>query len=106
SVFVHIGVWYDRFVIIVPYLAHYYEPCKVLNYHIGITEAAILLGNFGWFFICILQSLRFLPGLSIAEIKEILPPPMSRQQPEHVEHDERERLVEVLPTGYKEFERR
>ena len=69
-------MWYERFVIIVPSLAHSYEPWKFMNYHMGFTEARILLGSFGWFFMWFLLFLRFLPGLSMAEIKEILPPPM------------------------------
>jgi hypothetical protein len=39
SIFVNIGMWYERFVIIVPSLAHSYEPWKFLNYHMGWTEA-------------------------------------------------------------------
>lgn len=106
SIFVNIGMWYERFVIIVPSLAHSYEPWKFLNYHMGFTEAAILLGSFGWFFMWLLLFLRFLPTLSIAEIKEILPPPMRGHSAGHHALDSGERLVEELPTGYKEFERR
>jgi Ni/Fe-hydrogenase subunit HybB-like protein len=106
SIFVNIGMWYERFVIIVPSLAHSYEPWRFLNYHMSYSEAAILIGSFGWFFMWMLLFLRFLPALSIAEIKEILPPPL-RRHPEHqLAEDERERVVEELPTGYKEFERR
>jgi hypothetical protein len=50
--------------------------------------------------------LRFLPTLSIAEIKEILPPPMKHHAEHKLAASERERMVEELPTGYKEFERR
>src|SRR5690606_13949097 len=106
SIIVNIGMWYERFVIIVPSLAHSYEPWKFLNYHMGVTEAMILMGSFGWFFMWFLLFMRFLPSISIAEIKEILPPPMSRRAHEHAVHDQQQRLVEELPTGYKEFERR
>jgi Ni/Fe-hydrogenase subunit HybB-like protein len=106
SILVNIGMWWERFVIIVPSLAHSYEPWKWLNYHMGITEAVILMGSFGWFFMWFLLFLRFLPGLSIAEIKEVLPPPMKHHAAEKIAHEERERVVEELPTGYKEFERR
>jgi hypothetical protein len=106
SIFVNIGMWYERFVIIVPSLAHSYEPWKFLNYHMSYTEAAILLGSFGWFFMWFLLFLRFLPGLSIAEIKEILPPPVKHHAAHKLAESERERVVEELPTGYKEYERR
>ena len=104
SIFVNIGMWYERYVIIVPSLAHSYEPWKFMNYHMSWTEAAILMGSFGWFFMWFLLFLRFLPGLSIAEIKEVLPPPERHHH--DVAEDEAMKLVEELPTGYKEYERR
>jgi molybdopterin-containing oxidoreductase family membrane subunit len=66
------------------------------------VEASILLGSFGWFFMWFLLFLRYLPGLSIAEIKEVLPPPMRRHDPaEHVAKvDASGTQVEVYPTGY------
>ncbi|MEX2582192.1 MAG: NrfD/PsrC family molybdoenzyme membrane anchor subunit [Gemmatimonadota bacterium] len=106
SIFVNIGMWYERFVIIVPSLAHSYEPWRFLNYHMSYSEAAILIGSFGWFFMWMLLFLRFLPALSIAEIKEILPPPLKRHPEHQLAESERERVVEELPSGYKEFERR
>jgi molybdopterin-containing oxidoreductase family membrane subunit len=106
SIFVNIGMWYERFVIIVPSLAHSYEPWKFMNYHLSWVEAGLLLGSFGWFFMWFLLFLRFLPGLSIAEIKEVLPPPLKYREREQRELSDRLKLVEELPTGYKEFERR
>lgn len=107
SIFVNIGMWYERFVIIVPSLAHSYEPWKFMNYHMTWVEAAILMGSFGWFFMWFLLFLRFLPGLSIAEIKEVLPPPMRHHhEGAHMAKADRAELAEELPTGYKEMERR
>jgi Ni/Fe-hydrogenase subunit HybB-like protein len=106
SVIVNIGMWYERFVIIVPSLAHSYEPWKFMNYHMSWAEAAILLGSFGWFFMWFLLFLRFLPGLSIAEIKEVLPPPVRHADRADHAHEEREMVSETLPTGYKEWESR
>jgi hypothetical protein len=106
SVIVNIGMWYERFVIIVPSLAHSFEPWKFVNYHMTLVEATVLMGSFGWFFMWFLLFLRFLPGLSIAEIKEVLPPPVKHAgHADHV-HEEREMLRETLPTGYKEWESR
>jgi Ni/Fe-hydrogenase subunit HybB-like protein len=106
SVIVNIGMWYERFVIIVPSLAHSYEPWKFMNYHMSWVEAAILLGSFGWFFMWFLLFLRFLPSLSIAEIKEVLPPPVRHATAADHAHEEREMTTEILPTGYKEWESR
>jgi Ni/Fe-hydrogenase subunit HybB-like protein len=104
SVFVNIGMWYERFVIIVPSLSHSYEPWKFWNLHMTWVDASLLLGSFGWFFMWFLLFLRYLPGLSMAEIKEVLPPPMKHQGAEHHAHDEAEMVAETLPTGYKEWE--
>ena len=106
SILVNIGMWYERFVIIVPSLSHSYEPWKFVNYHMTWVEASILLGSFGWFFMWFLLFLRFLPGISIAEIKEVLPPPLRHPEGGARTVREQEELVEELPTGYKEFERR
>ncbi|CAN5595261.1 polysulfide reductase NrfD [soil metagenome] len=106
TILINIGMWYERFVIIVPSLAHSYEPWKFMNYTMSWVEASILLGSFGWFFMWFLLFLRFLPGISIAEIKEVLPPPLKNREPEQRAVREREQAVEVLPTGYKEYERR
>src|SRR5688572_18393582 len=38
SIFVNIGMWWERFVIIVPSLAHSYEPWKFMNYHLTWVE--------------------------------------------------------------------
>jgi Ni/Fe-hydrogenase subunit HybB-like protein len=105
SVLVNIGMWWERFVIIVPSLAHSYEPWKFMNYHLTWVEASILLGSFGWFFMWFLLFLRYLPGLSIAEIKEVLPPPLKHH---HVEEHAAGYVetARTLPTGYAEFEKR
>jgi molybdopterin-containing oxidoreductase family membrane subunit len=72
-----------------------------MNYHLTWVEASILLGSFGWFFMWFLLFLRYLPGLSIAEIKEVLPPPMKRHDPEeHMEQIDASGPAGLLPTGY------
>jgi Ni/Fe-hydrogenase subunit HybB-like protein len=106
SIIVNIGMWYERFVIIVPSLAHSYSPWKFVNYHMSWVEAAILMGSFGWFFMWFLLFMRYLPGLSIAEIKEVIPPPLRNRPDEQRAHRQREQVVEELPTGYKEIEAR
>jgi hypothetical protein len=72
-----------------------------MNYHLTWVEASILLGSFGWFFMWFLLFLRYLPGLSIAEIKEVLPPPMRSHDPaEHTAGVDASEQAGLLPTGY------
>ncbi|MGH7443636.1 MAG: NrfD/PsrC family molybdoenzyme membrane anchor subunit, partial [Longimicrobiales bacterium] len=76
TIFVNIGMWFERFVIIVVSLAHEYEPWKWRAYQPSWVEMAILLGSFGWFLMWFLLFMRVLPAVSIAELKEVLPAPL------------------------------
>ncbi|MDT8436976.1 MAG: NrfD/PsrC family molybdoenzyme membrane anchor subunit [Gemmatimonadota bacterium] len=72
SIFVNIGMWYERFVIIVTSLAHEFEPGGWGIYVPTATEILILIGSFAWFFFWFLLFSRTLPVISIAEVKEHL----------------------------------
>jgi len=78
--FVNVGMWFERFVIIVTSLAHPFNPSNWgVNYRMSWTEGAILAGSFAWFGMYFLLFIRLLPAFSIAEIKETLAPPMRRK---------------------------
>ncbi len=72
SIFVNIGMWYERFVIFVTSLAHEYEPGGWGLYTPSWVEISILIGSFCWFFFWFLLFSRTLPVISIAEVKEHL----------------------------------
>ena len=76
SIFVNIGMWFERFVIIVTSLSHEYEPFAWGMYRPSITEMGIVLGSFGWFCFWFLLFTRLLPPVAIAELKEVLPAPL------------------------------
>ena len=76
SIFINIGMWFERFVIVIPSLSHEFEPWQWGGYHPTWVDYAILLGSFGWFFMWFLLFIRQLPVMAIAEIKEIMPPKM------------------------------
>ncbi len=78
--FVNVGMYFERFVIIVTSLAHPFDPSTWdVNYRMSWTEGAILAGSFAWFFMFFLIFVRLLPAFSIAELKETLPPPFRRK---------------------------
>jgi len=78
--FVNVGMWFERFVIIITSLARTFDPAGWdINYRMSWTEGAILAGSFAWFFMYFLLFIRLLPAFSIAEIKETLAPPMRRK---------------------------
>ena len=79
SIFVNIGMWFERFVIIVTSLSHEYEPFAWGMYRPSVTEMGIVLGSFGWFCFWFLLFTRLLPPVAIAELKEVLPAPLRRR---------------------------
>ncbi len=79
ALFVNVGMYFERFVIIVTSLAHPFTPANWdINYKMSWTEGAILAGSFAWFFMFFLVFVRVLPAFSVAEIKETIPAPRRR----------------------------
>ena len=72
SLLVNVGMWLERFVIIVTSLAHDYDPYVWGTYSPTYVEVGISLGSFGMFFMLYLLFVKNLPVLSITEIKEHL----------------------------------
>jgi molybdopterin-containing oxidoreductase family membrane subunit len=72
SLLVNVGMWLERFVIIVSSLAHDYDPYVWGTYSPTYVEVGISLGSFGMFFTLYLLFVKNLPVLSITEIKEHL----------------------------------
>ncbi len=70
SIFVNIGMWLERFVIIVTSLARDFDPYNWGNYHPTFVEIGIMIGSFGWFFTLFLIFTKLLPVLAITEVKE------------------------------------
>jgi molybdopterin-containing oxidoreductase family membrane subunit len=77
--FVNVGMWFERFVIIVTSLSRPMEPAPTVYYRMSWTEAAVTAGAFAWFFMYFLIFVRVLPAFSIAELKETLPMPKRRK---------------------------
>ena len=75
SLFINIGMWFERFNIIVISLSRDFDPAAFGIYKISWVEAGITVGSFAWFFMFFLIFLKTLPSVSISEIKEILPVP-------------------------------
>ncbi|HIF05539.1 MAG TPA: hydrogenase [Gemmatimonadetes bacterium] len=73
SIFVNIGMWFERYVIIVTSLHHEYEPFAWGVYRPSTVEMGILLGSFAWFGFWFLLFTRLIPPIAIAELKEVLP---------------------------------
>ncbi len=73
SIFVNIGMWFERFVIIVSSLHRDFLPSSWGYFSPTIWDMATLLGSFGLFFTLFCLFVRFLPMVAMAEVKGVLP---------------------------------
>ena len=73
SIVVNIGMWFERFVIIVTSIYRDYLPSSwSLYYRPSIWEIGFYLGTFGLFFTCFFLFAKYFPVIAIAEIKHVL----------------------------------
>ena len=72
SIFVNIGMWFERFVITVTSLSRDFLPGSWAYFSPTLFDALTLIGSFGLFFTLFLLFIRFLPIIAISEIKGIL----------------------------------
>src|SRR5690606_1085762 len=73
TIFVNIGMWFERFVIIVTSLHRDFLPSSWAMYSPTIVEWATMIGAFGLFFSLFALFARFLPMMAISEIKNVSP---------------------------------
>jgi Ni/Fe-hydrogenase subunit HybB-like protein len=72
SIVVNVGMWFERFVIIVTSLHREYLPSGWAMYSGSIVEVGIFLGTFGLFFTLFFLFAKFLPVINMSEVKSIL----------------------------------
>ncbi|MCC7297780.1 MAG: polysulfide reductase NrfD [Bacteroidia bacterium] len=72
SIVVNVGMWFERFVIIVTSLHRDYLPSSWVMYSGSLTEVGLFLGTFGIFFTCFFLFAKFLPVINMSEVKTIL----------------------------------
>ena len=73
SIVVNIGMWFERFVIIVTSLYRDYLPSSWSTYYSpSIWEIGFYVGTFGLFFTCYFLFAKYFPVIALAEIKSIL----------------------------------
>ncbi|MCB0558577.1 MAG: polysulfide reductase NrfD [Lewinellaceae bacterium] len=72
SIFVNIGMWFERFVIIATTLARDYLPSSWSYYTPTWVEVGLFIGTLGLFFTLYLIFARVAPVVAVAEVKAIL----------------------------------
>ena len=73
SIFVNIGMWFERFVIIVTSLHRDYIPANWAYYSPTWVDIWQFIGTFGLFMTLFLLFIRFLPAIAISEVKGVTP---------------------------------
>jgi Ni/Fe-hydrogenase subunit HybB-like protein len=72
SIFINVGMWFERFIIITTSQDRDFLPSSWADYTPTSIEFATLAGSFGLFFTCFLLFCRFLPMIAMAEVKGVL----------------------------------
>jgi molybdopterin-containing oxidoreductase family membrane subunit len=72
ALIVSVGMWLERFVIIVTSLSFDFMPTAWATYHPTIYDLAIFFGTIGLFLTLFLIFVRVLPAISIAEMRELI----------------------------------
>ena len=73
SIFVNIGMWFERFVITVTSLHRDFLPSSWGYFVPTIWDVLTFVGSFGLFFTLYSLFVRFLPVVAIAEVKTVVP---------------------------------
>jgi Ni/Fe-hydrogenase subunit HybB-like protein len=73
SILINIGMWFERFVIIVLSLNRDFLPSAWGYYRPTIIDVGVFTGTIGIFFTLFLLFMRWLPMVAIAEVKGTMP---------------------------------
>lgn len=73
SILINVGMWFERFVIIVTSLGHEFMPHAWGLYRPSPIELSIMAGAFGFFLLLFAAFIKIFPAVSICEMKEHLP---------------------------------
>jgi molybdopterin-containing oxidoreductase family membrane subunit len=83
SIFVNIGMWFERFVIIVTSLHRDYIPSSWTMFHPTFVDIGIFIGTIGIFFTLFLLFSRTFPVIALNELKTILKTTSENPKPPH-----------------------
>lgn len=79
SLFINLGMWFERYVIIVTSLSKDFLPSNWSEYTPTVVEIGIYTGTLGLFLMCILLFFKYIPMIAISEVKGILKPTNNEQ---------------------------
>ncbi|TXD38499.1 hydrogenase [Lujinxingia vulgaris] len=74
SLFVNLGMWFERFVIVVTALHRDFVPSSWGMYNFKAMDWLLTIGSFGMFFTLFLLFARVLPTITMFEVKAVMSP--------------------------------
>jgi molybdopterin-containing oxidoreductase family membrane subunit len=86
SIVINIGMWFERFVIIVPTLCRTYLPSTWNTYTPSFIDIGIFVGTIGMFGTLFLLFSRYFPVIAQAELKTILKSSGEQQKKDAAHH--------------------
>ncbi len=86
SIIVNIGMWFERFVIIVTSLHRDYVPSSWTMYSPTWVEIGIFIGSLGLFFVPFLLFTRFFPVIAMSELKTVVKSSSSQAKKKGAHH--------------------
>jgi Ni/Fe-hydrogenase subunit HybB-like protein len=92
AIFANIGMWFERFEIIITSLTRDFLPTSWHVFKPTTIDLLMLAGSFGLFFTLFLLFCRYLPVVAIAEVKTVLP-----QAHPHLHGDADEKRADYWP---------
>ncbi len=87
AVLANIGMWFERFEIIITSLTRDFLPSSWYPFKPTAIDLLMLAGSFGLFFTLFLLFCRFLPVVAMAEVKTVMP--QAHAHPEDPAHPPR-----------------
>jgi len=78
SILVNIGMWFERYVIVVTSLYRDFLPSSWGEFNLTRFDWMILLGSFGLFFTLFLLFVRVLPAIAVSEVKGVMDPSVAQ----------------------------
>ena len=72
SIVVNIGMWFERFVIIVTSLHRDFLPSSWAMFYPTFVDVGVYVFTFGLFFTCFFLFAKFFPVINMAEVKSII----------------------------------
>ncbi len=79
ALFINVGMWLERFVIVITSLHRDFSPSAWSMYYPTIWDWATLMGSIGLFLSLLFLFIRLMPMISISEVRELVAEPWKRK---------------------------